>query len=279
MFEIPEVKTLVRQMNETLTGKVIRKGSLGNKPHKFVWYNRTHDEFEQLTKGKTVGTAHSKGRWLFLPFEPGYVFVLGECGGKVLYHPPGSKTPAKYHLFILFEDDSALSIITQMWGAMELYEKGDELQGKYVKDMNVTPTEPEFTFTYFSNLIAEHLKLKKRSVKGLLTQDQIIPGLGNAIAQDIMFKARLHPKHPIANLNQEQRRKFYDAIVRTVHEVIEQGGRYDEFDLHHKPGKYVRLMDKKAAGQPCPECKSIIEKIQYLGGACYFCPRCQDSLS
>ena len=43
-----------------------------------------------------------------------------------------------------------------------------------------------------------------------------------------------------------------------------------------KPGKYVRLMDRKAAGQPCPGCGStIVEKIQYLGGACYFCPDCQ----
>ena len=49
MFEIPEFVTLARQMNQTLKGKKIQKGQLGNSPHKFVWYNRRHDEFEKLT--------------------------------------------------------------------------------------------------------------------------------------------------------------------------------------------------------------------------------------
>mgnify|MGYP001140072550 CR=1 FL=1 len=40
-------------------------------------------------------------------------------------------------------------------------------------------------------------------------------------------------------------------------------------------GGYRRLMDSRAAGQPCPTCGIVVEKIQYLGGACYLCPRCQ----
>ena len=84
MFELPEFATLCRQMNDTLTGKVIVQGSLGNSPHKFVWYNRTPDEFETLTRGKVVGQAWSKGRWLFVSLDPGYILLFGECGGKVL---------------------------------------------------------------------------------------------------------------------------------------------------------------------------------------------------
>jgi formamidopyrimidine-DNA glycosylase len=78
------------------------------------------------------------------------------------------------------------------------------------------------------------------------------------------------------NLNQGQRRKLYNAILKTVREAIRKGGRYDEYDLYNQPGKYVRRMDNKAVGRPCPECERKIEKIQYLGGACYFCPRCQE---
>ena len=40
MFELPEFITLARQIDETLCGKTISGGSLGNSPHKFVWYNR-----------------------------------------------------------------------------------------------------------------------------------------------------------------------------------------------------------------------------------------------
>jgi formamidopyrimidine-DNA glycosylase len=276
MFELPEFATLARQMNETLTGKTIRSGQLGNSPHKFVWYNRTHEEFARLTHGKTVGEARARGKWLFLPLDPGYVLLLGECGGKVLYHTPGSQVPKKYHLYIVFEDSSFLTAMTQMWGAMELYEQGTEQERQYVKDMRPTPIEPDFTFDYFSALIDSLVVGKKQSAKGLLTQDQTIPGLGNAIAQDILFRARLHPRHPLDELDQDRRRTLYRAILHTVQKVIEKGGRYDEYDLYGNRGRYVRVMDKNAAGQPCPECASTVEKIQYLGGACYLCPSCQN---
>jgi formamidopyrimidine-DNA glycosylase len=276
MFELPEFVTLARQMNATLKGKTIQRGQLGNSPHKFVWYNRSHEEFNGLTKRKTVGEARAKGKWLFIPLEPGYVLLLGECGGKVLVHPPGSKVPQKYHLYITFEDDSFLTATTQMWGAMELYERGEERNRQHVKGMRTTPIEPAFTIDYFCALVDDLVEGKKRSAKGLLTQDQIIPGLGNAIAQDILFRARLHPRHPIADLSAGQRRVLYHAIVNTVGEVIEQGGRYDEYDLHGNRGGYVRTMDRNAAGRPCPECGGEIEKIQYLGGACYLCPNCQE---
>jgi formamidopyrimidine-DNA glycosylase len=275
MFELPEYTTLAKQMNETIRGKKIKQGALGNVPHKFIWYNRKHDEFETLTKGKTIGEATVKGRWLFLELEPGYVMVLGEFGGKVLYHPASSKMPAKYHLCLCFEDGSFFTATTQMWGAVELYEKGKELTSKYVKDMKTTPVDAGFTYEYFSGLIEDVLKKEKKSVKGLLTQDQLIPGLGNAIAQDIMFKASLHPKHSIDKLTEGQKRHLYDAIIDTVKEVIKQGGRYDEYDLHDNQGKYTRLMDKNAVKKLCPQCGGKVEKIQYLGGACYICAYCQ----
>jgi formamidopyrimidine-DNA glycosylase len=275
LFELPEFVTLARQMSETLQGKTIRAGRLGNSPHKFVWYNRTAEAFERLTREKIVGEARARGKWLFLPLEPGYVLLLGECGGKVLYHAPGSKLPKKHHLHITFDDDSSLTATTQMWGAMELHEKGEELQREYVKDMRTTPLEPEFTFDYLSGLIDELMEGKKRSAKSLLTQDQIIPGLGNAIAQDILFRARLHPRHPIPDLSPGRRRALYDAIVTTVEEAIEKGGRYDEWDLYGNRGGYVRIMDRHAVGRPCPGCGGEIEKIRYLGGSCYLCPNCQ----
>jgi formamidopyrimidine-DNA glycosylase len=164
-----------------------------------------------------------------------------------------------------------------MWGAMELYEAGQELEREYVKGMRPTPMEPDFTLDYWSELIEELLKGKKRSVKSLLTQDQLVPGLGNAIAQDIMFRARLHPRHPLREMDHRQRRALYDAILSTIQDAIEGGGRYDEYDLYGKRGGYVRVMDKNALGRPCPGCGGDVIKIQYLGGACYLCPSCQQN--
>jgi formamidopyrimidine-DNA glycosylase len=162
-----------------------------------------------------------------------------------------------------------------MWGAMELFEAGQEQQRQYIQGMRVTPVERGFTFKYFSGLIDELLKGEKRSVKSLLTQDQLIPGLGNASAQDIMFHAHVLPRRPLAELSAGQRKDLYQAIVDTVREIIDRGGRNDETDLFGKHGGYARLMDAAAAGNPCPDCGTKVQKMQYLGGACYFCPKCQ----
>ena len=274
MFELPEFVTFAQQLNQDVRGKIVQKGRLGNSPHKFVWYNQSPEAFERLTRGKMVGEATAKGKWLFIPLEPGYMLLFGECGGKLLFHPPGSKVPKKYHLYVAFKDGSFLTATTQMWGAYELYEAGAELNRPYILGMRPTPIDPGFTFDHFCGLIDANSE-KKRSAKWLLTQEQLIPGLGNAIAQDILFHARLHPAHAIEDLSADQKRGLYDAILSTVNKAIEKGGRCDEYDLHGHPGGYIRLMDKNATGMPCPECGAKIEKIQYLGGACYFCPDCQ----
>jgi formamidopyrimidine-DNA glycosylase len=275
MFELPEIVTLASQIDATLPGRTIRAGSLGNKPHKFVWYNRSPEEFARLTAGLRIGRATGRGRWLFIALEPGYVLLLGECGGKLLFHPPGAPLPDTFHLRLEFDDDSALTLTTAMWGAMELHEAGQEQERPYVRGMRPTPVDPEFTFDYLSGLIDELLAGEKRSVKSLLTQDQLIPGLGNSIAQDILFRARLHPRHALADLDPEGRRALHEAIVETVRAAIALGGRHDETDLYGNPGGYVRRMDRAAAGRPCPECGTTMEKFQYLGGACYVCPSCQ----
>jgi formamidopyrimidine-DNA glycosylase len=141
--------------------------------------------------------------------------------------------------------------------------------------MRTTPAEPGFTFDYFFALINDPATGEKRTAKGLLTQDQLIPGLGNAIAQDILFRARLSPKSRVAELSRDRTQELYRAIVDTVREVTEKGGRYDEYDLYGQRGDYERIMDKNAVGRPCPECGGDVSRIHYLGGSCYFCPDCQ----
>ena len=133
MFEIPEYVTLARQMAESLSGKRIANGTLGNSPHKFVWYNRKPAEFSAIVKGKTIGKAYSKGKWLFIPIQPGYLLVFGECGSKIILHESGSQLPKKYHLSLHFEDGSCLSATTQMWGAMELFRKERNWNGNTSK--------------------------------------------------------------------------------------------------------------------------------------------------
>jgi len=274
MFEIPEYITLASQMAKSIAGKRIIDGDLGSSPHKFVWHNMKTEVFAAKIKGRTVGTAYSKGRWLFVPIEKGYILVFGECGGRIQLHESASMIPKKHHLSLRFDDGSALSATTQMWGAMELHEKGKELERKYIRGMRTTPIESGFSDVYLAGLVKEAIDSGNKTVKSLLTQDQLIPGLGNAIAQDIMFEAKLHPKQSLEALGPTHIKNLRKAIVSTIKEAIRLGGRYDEYDLHGSRGKYSRQMDKNAVGRPCPRCGKKIEKMTYLGGACYFCSAC-----
>ena len=90
-----------------------------------------------------------------------------------------------------------------------------------------------------------------------------------------MFRAGLHPRHSIAELAPVQRRALHDAIIKTVREAIAKGGRADELDLFGQPGRYDRIMSRETLGKPYPRCGAKIEKIAFLGGTCYLCPKCQ----
>lgn len=275
MLEISEMLVLRDQIDQELKGKVIREGLLGNSPHKFVWYNRTEAEFKALTAGKTIGAAEVKGRWLFVDLEPGYRLVFGEMGGAILYHPKGSKLPAKYHLLLHFEDGSALSVMIRMWGAIELYLQGEEQARQYIRDMAVTPTDKGFTREYFGKLVETVNAAGTRSVKSILTQEQTIPGLGNSSALEIMYLSGLNPRKSMRDLSSDEITRLFEAILNVVNEIYSSGGRSDETNLYGMPGRYIRKMDAKTAGTPCARCGTTIEKSQYLGGACYYCPQCQ----
>jgi formamidopyrimidine-DNA glycosylase len=275
MFELPECMVLASQMEATIQGKVVSAVATKNVPHKFVWHNREPAEYNALAAGKRVGRPVVHGRWIAVPLKPGYCLLFGECGGSLRYEDPGTPPPATYHLMVNFTDGSFLWARTAMWGAYELFEQGQELERQYIRAANPAPLDPRFTPAYFDNLVKSLAAEKKRSAKALLTQDQQIPGLGNAVAQDILFNAQIAPKRDIASLDQASRLALHAAINATVQEIAAAGGRYDETDLFGQPGGYVRVMDKQATEHPCPRCGGTVTKGQYLGGAIYWCPACQ----
>jgi formamidopyrimidine-DNA glycosylase len=100
-------------------------------------------------------------------------------------------------------------------------------------------------------------------------------GVANGYLQDILFRARIHPRRHAALTTAQERASLYRAIKHTLRQAVKQGGRHSERDLYDRPGSYRRMLDAGMVGKPCPECGARIQKIQYLGGASYFCPRCQ----
>jgi formamidopyrimidine-DNA glycosylase len=274
MIEMPEAWTIARQMNDTLTGKIFQHFTRGALLHKFLWLSKSAEEYDAFLSGKQVTGAKSYGRSIYLYVGEAHLLWFGELGGRILYHSPGQLLPAKYHLRWNFTDASALTFNLQMWGFVGLLERS-EIPKHPSAEVGIPPLSEGFTYERFDRLLEEYPEKTKKGVKGFLVTSKHVNGIGNGYLQDILFRAKIHPAHKIPALTITERQQLYAAIQETISEAIKQGGREDERDLYDHPGGYKRLMGNATVGQACPNCGTTIQKISYLGGACYICPTCQ----
>ena len=127
----------------------------------------------------------------------------------------------------------------------------------------------------FSLLFSSINEDSATSIKYFIISEPGVWGIGNGCLQDILFRAKIHPKRRVIDVTEDEQCALYDAIRDTLTQMVTLGGRESERDLYGNRGKYVRILDSKTKGKPCPECGTPIEKTQYLGGACYLCSSCQ----
>lgn len=274
MLEMPEAVTIARQMQTTLTGKTFQYFSRGTLVHKFLWLSKSVEDYDALLSGKTVSGAESYGRSIYLYVGEARLLWFGELGGRILYHPQEQPLPAKYHLRWDFTDTSAMTFTLQMWGFVSLLERSELAKHPYA-EVGIPPLSEKFTLQRFDQLLEEYPEKTKKGIKGFLVTSKHVNGIGNSYLQDILFKAKIHPARKIPTLMVNERQRLYAAIQDTLAQAIKLGGREDERDLFDHPGGYHRLMSSQTVGQPCPDCGTLIQKISYLGGACYLCPTCQ----
>jgi formamidopyrimidine-DNA glycosylase len=275
MIELPEALVIARQMDKELAGKRIVHGDRGNSPHKFAFSSGTSEEYAAIFEGKTVGSSSSHGMSTCTEIGQDHTLVLG-CGGeRILLHSQDAKLPKKYQLLLRFEDGTSLTVTVSGWGNTLLLPASEAGQHNHVQKDRITPLDEAFTPDYFRGLFADVDPKSSKSVKYFLISEPGIWGMGNGCLQDILFRARLHPRRKVVDIADDEQLVLYDAIVRTLKQMIDLGGRSSEVDLYGNKGGYVRILDRRTVGTPCPECGTAIEKIQYLGGTCYLCPTCQ----
>jgi formamidopyrimidine-DNA glycosylase len=274
MIEMPEAWTIARQMNETLTGKNFQHFGRGAMVHKFLFLSKPVEEYDAFLSGRAVTGAKSYGRSIYLYVGDTHLLWFGELGGRILYHSPGQPLPAKFHLRWDFTDASSMTFNLQMWGFVGLLERSGLPKHPYA-EVGIPPLSDRFTFERFMQLLEEYPEKNKKGIKGFLVTSKHINGIGNSYLQDILFRAKIHPARKIPTLATNERHILFTAIQDTISEAIKLGGRMDEHDLFDHPGGYMRLMSSQTVGKPCPNCGTTIQKISYLGGACYLCPTCQ----
>ena len=150
----------------------------------------------------------------------------------------------------------------------------DELASEpNIKDIGIDPFDERFTLDYFSSL----MKGKKTQIKSFLMNQKNVSGIGNMYMHDILFKARLHPKKKISDMNDDEIKLLYTSITDVLNLSLEKGTFAYESDFFGKKGGYT--MDYFLVGykenQPCPVCGDTIVSIKTGSTTSYICPTCQ----
>lgn len=275
MIELPEAITISEQLDRSLRGKQVVLVVRGNAPHKFAFYNHSPEEYAAMLDGATAAGSSAIANIIQLNFDPDLTLYLGGGGERILLHASDAALPKKHQFLLGFSDGAYLSVTVQMWGCIQLNKRG-ELPGIYYLDKGLpSPLADDYTPAYFDSLFAALEPDDKRSLKFFLISKPGIQGVGNGYAQDICFRAGLHPRHLARELTDRQRQDLYSAVRSTLSEAVRLGGRDSEMDLYGCPGRYRAILSAKTAGSGCPKCGTPIRKENFLGGAIYFCPRCQ----
>jgi formamidopyrimidine-DNA glycosylase len=275
MIELPEAMTIARQISAELRGKRIAEGNRGNSPHKFAFYNHPPEEYATILKDRLMGEATVNGPLILAAVEPDYSLILGGGGERIIYHRSEATLPKKYQLFLRFTDNTYLTVSVQGWGSVFLLLKSELPAHPFVNLKNPSPLSDAFTMRFFQERFVELQPDDSRSVKFFMISKPGVLGVGNGCLQDILWRAKIHPRRRAVSLSTGEQERLYTSIRQALADMVAGGGRDGDYDLYNKPGGYRRVMHSKAVGQPCPNCRTPIEKAAYLGGAIYFCPSCQ----
>lgn len=277
-IELPEAQILAMQMNKELIGKRVKTYSLKDceRLQRIGFVNKDIRAFDQIVNRK-VESVISRGNAIRVKLDNEVNLILSpEYGGEVFYHTNATAAPEKFHLKIGFNDDTALTVRLTSMGGIHVM-KNSDLANSYIfkRDFNLnilSPTDAEFTFERFSKLLADN----NRALKSVLVgKDAVVVGLSNSAFQDILYRAKLHPKRKASELNADEQRGLFDAIRNVLQERIRLGGKDQFLDLYGKQGGYAPVMGPNMKQQNCPTCGSLIEKLSIGGGQVFFCPKCQ----
>lgn len=149
--------------------------------------------------------------------------------------------------------------------------------------------EEVYSHSYFSSLGPDALYLSetefkqailgnKSKIKPLLLNQSVIAGIGNIIADETLWMAKIHPSCRADKLNNSDFKKLYKALKKVLNLSISANGSSLK-DWSHPDGTKGDFQNLTNAygrqGKPCRRCKSSIVKISVAGRGTWICDVCQ----
>jgi formamidopyrimidine-DNA glycosylase len=131
------------------------------------------------------------------------------------------------------------------------------------------PLSAAFTPTAFAGL----LRGEPRRIKGVLRDQGVIAGIGNAYSDEILHAARMSPYRPAGRLSEDEVAVLYEAIGTTLTDAVERSRGLPLGNLKAEKKSGLRVHGR--TGEPCPVCGDTIREVSFSDSSLQYCPTCQ----
>ena len=289
MPELPEVQTIVDELNKKIKGESV-KNIWTNKENLFR--NISFEKFKKGIKNKKILKVKRRAKYIIIELSDDYIllvhlkmtghFLLGNWEIKkdeIISLEEGAIKEDKYnnHIHIIFDLSNkkqlAFSDLRQ-FGEIELYKKQAFKELTKINKLGIEPLSKKFSFKKFKEII----KKRKTNIKKVLMDQEKIAGIGNIYASEILFLAKVNPKRNTENLEEKEIKSIYKAILKVLEKALKCKGVSisDYRRISGEKGTYQDcIMVYNRRGEKCLNCGAIIEYININQRGTYYCPRCQ----
>jgi formamidopyrimidine-DNA glycosylase len=217
--------------------------------------------FRRALVGRTVRDVGRRGKWLRLELDAGLLLFshLGMTGDWAECEPRAPRERAERARLDLSRGRRATSVRyldARRFGRL-IASRQDIPEWT---SLGPDPLSDGLDARALAGLLARH----RRAVKEVLMDQTVLAGIGNILATEGLWIARIDPRSRSDALSAADVR----AVVRGLRAVIHR-------ELRHKPAGAFDLRVYGRAGRPCPRCGATVASVTLGGRASAFCPGCQ----
>ncbi|MGX5696334.1 Fpg/Nei family DNA glycosylase [Agromyces soli] len=270
MPELPEVHALAAFLDERTRG------------HAFVSLRvaavsalKTFDPPLHALEGRTIVAVRRHGK--FVDFDAGdvhLVFHLARAGWLRWYDevPATPVKPGKSPLALRVRlDDGSGFDLTEAGTkkSLAVYVVRDPVEVPGIARLGPDPTAADFSLADFRAVLAG----RRTQIKGLLRDQSVFAGIGNAYSDEILHAAKMSPYVLAAKLDPDQVEHLYRAMRDTLAEAVAEASGRPPAELKDAKRRALRVHGR--TGQPCPVCGDTVRQVIFADSTFQYCPTCQ----
>ncbi|HXL89659.1 MAG TPA: DNA-formamidopyrimidine glycosylase family protein [Streptosporangiaceae bacterium] len=272
MPELPEVEALAVFLRDRAVGHEVDRADAAS-----FSVLKTFDPPLSALTGQVIESVGRHGKFLDLSCGPDLHLIthLARAGWlrwreELPKTPPkpGGKSPLAFRLTL---DDGSGFELTEAGTRKRLavYLVRDPADVPGIATLGPEPMAPEFTVEALAALLAG----RRMQIKGVLRDQHIIAGIGNAYSDEVLHVAKMSPFKIAASMSPEEIQTLHEAIVTTLRDAVSRSAGLAAKDL--KGEKKTGLRVHARTGEPCPVCGDTIREVSFADSAFQYCPTCQ----